>query len=60
MHLLLTEDDQDHDHKAQNKTETAGDEARMEIEEGIVIEDKKEEGRRKSLQFWIWEVKLLV
>lgn len=51
MHLLLTEDDQDHDHKAQNKTETAGDEARIEIEEGIVIEDKKEEGRRKSLQF---------
>lgn len=51
MHALVAEDDQDHDHKVQNETETAGDEALIEIEKGIVIGNKKEEGRRKSLQF---------
>ena len=44
MYALVTEDDQDHDHKAQNETETAGDEAWIEIAKGIVVGDKKEEG----------------
>jgi len=51
VHALVTEDDQDHDHKAQKETESEGNEAWIEIEKAIVIGDKKEEGTRRSLQF---------
>ena len=57
VRALVAGDDQDHvhDHKVQNETEAAGDEAQKEIEKRIVIGNKKEEGRGKSLQFWIWD-----
>ena len=57
VHALVAEDDHDHDHdhKVQNETEAAGDEARIEIEKRIVLENMKEEGKNKSLQFWIWD-----
>ena len=57
VHALVAEDDQDHDHdhdhKVQNGSEVAGNEARIEKEKGMVMGNKKEEGKHKSLQFWI-------
>ena len=53
MHALVAEDDQDHDHdhKVQNGTEAAGDEARIEKEKGMVMGNKKEEGKHKAYSF---------